>query len=336
MTILSVGIVGAGEITRRAHLPVLLNTPGVQVAWLYDNSAARASSLGQAFGVRSLHSMPAEQLPPCAIALLAIPVDVRAVYLRHFAAQGTAVFCEKPFSMSAVEHASALGDFAAYALACGFMRRFYRSTMLLRQIVTEGRFGPLRSIEISEGNRSKGSGIDDSFLDDPQLGASRGVLADLGSHGIDMALYVSGASAFRVNRCSKILDGAVDRKVVAAIELEGEDSTGRTSIDFRFAVSWLDRQSNRIRLDFDRLSVWSELAIDSRVYAGDPQRPRLALSLVAPTTGASTFNQAFYLEWREFLRGYRERRESAISARSALLTTSLVESLLVDRGDSCA
>jgi predicted dehydrogenase len=235
--------------------------------------------------------------------------------------------------MTAAEHIRVLGLFAPHTLVCGFMRRFFRNTMLLRRIVSQEIFGPLLQIDIGEGDRSKGSGVDASFLDDPRLGASRGVLADLGSHSIDLAIHLSGATAFDVQTCSRILDGSVDRKVSAAVKLNRE-SAQRPSVDLNYGVSWLDRQTNQIRLRFPHTCLWSELAVTGDVYIGDPATPRERITLTSAMPGATTYNQAFYLEWRDFLDNLRVRRESLISARSALLTTSLVESLLArDRGD---
>lgn len=334
MTPLSIGIVGAGEITRRAHLPVLVNMADVKIAWLYDHRPEPAQTLARAYGLTALHSVAPEALPACDIALLAIPVDVRGEYLRHFSQQGTAVFCEKPFAMTAADHRRMAEQFAPYALGCGFMRRFLRSTLLLRRVVAEGIFGPLLRIDISEGNRSKGSGADASFLDDPRLGASRGVLADLGSHTVDMALYVSGAAAFEVRSCARVMDGAVDRKVTAQVQLRGASSEASAPLDLNYGASWLDRQENRIRLTFARAAVWSDLSVAADVYVGNPLVPQESILLTSRAVGATTYNQAFYLEWRSFLDGFRAQRESLVSARSALLTTSLVEALLEGNGSS--
>lgn len=323
----SIGIVGAGEITRKAHLPVLLNIPRVRVAWLFDQRPERAVSLANAYGVPAVHSPAADQLPPCDVALLATPVEARADYLRHFAANGTAVFCEKPFALTAADHRRILADFAAHKLACGFMRRFYRSTMLLRRVVASQAFGPLLKIDVHEGNRSKGSGVDSSFLDDPTLGAARGVLMDLGSHSIDLALYISNAENFRVRACASVLDGSVDRQVTATVELNGA-APNRTPIAFNYGVSWLQRQTNRIHLQFERTAVWSELSAASVVYMGDPGQPADCLSLGSEVIGATTFNQAFYLEWCDFLDGLQAGRESEVAARRALLTTAVVDELL--------
>jgi predicted dehydrogenase len=326
MQTLSIGIVGAGAVTRKSHLPALMNTPNVAVTWIHDVRGEAAKALAGAYGVDAVSSASPAQLPACDVALLAIPVDARGEYLRHFAARGTAVLCEKPFAMNAADHAKVLADFAPHALGAGFMRRMFRYAMLLRRIVQHGMFGQLRRIEISEGSRSKGSGADASFLDDPRLGASRGVLTDLGSHSVDLALHVSGATGFDVQSCTRVMDGAVDRKVTAQLRLQGV-ATG--PVDLYYTISWLDPQDNKIQLTFDRATVWSSLAPSSEVYAGDPAHPRDAISLACGTAGATTYNQAFFLEWSHFLDGIRSRRESLVSAHSALLTTTLVEALLI-------
>ena len=104
MTPLAIGVVGAGEITRRSHLPVLVNLPDVRIAWIYDHLPERAQALAGAYGLPAIHSLAPHELPACDVALLAIPVGARCDYLQHFSRRGTAVLCEKPFAMSAAEH----------------------------------------------------------------------------------------------------------------------------------------------------------------------------------------------------------------------------------------
>jgi hypothetical protein len=105
-------------------------------------------------------------------------------------------------------------------------------------------------------------------------------------------------------------------------------STAGSSIDFDYCVSWLDRQPNLLQLNFDHTTLWSRLSPAATVFLGDPARPDRCISLSA-AGGASTYNQAFYLEWRSFLDGVLQGKESQVSARSAALTTALVEDLLL-------
>jgi hypothetical protein len=104
------------------------------------------------------------------------------------------------------------------------------------------------------------------------------------------------------------------------------------AIELNYGVSWLDRQENRIQLTFEHALVWSSLLPSADVFVGNARSPKTALRLMPQLPGATNYNQAFYLEWRDFLAGLRDRRESEISARRTILTTSLVEALLSKGG----
>jgi hypothetical protein len=60
---------------------------------------------------------------------------------------------------------------------------------------------------------------------------------------------------------------------------------------------------------------------------GAPSQLSEALVLVPAVRAAQTANQAFFLQWRSFLDGLSSKTESEISARSAFLTTLLIEDL---------
>jgi len=49
------------------------------------------------------------------------------------------------------------------------------------------------------------------------------------------------------------------------------------------------------------------------VWLGDPARPREALSLNTTAVAATTYNQAFFLEWQEFLDGVEHRGIAILS-----------------------
>jgi predicted dehydrogenase len=298
---------------------------GVQVAWIYDRSEARARQLATAYVVKALSPCAPADLPPTDVILLAIPVEARAAYLDALASGETAVLCEKPFATGSSEHLRINELYPVYRLGCGYMRRFYDSTRTLRHLIAEQWFGRLVRISIAEGNRSRGSGGDSSFLDSAQPSTSNGVLTDLGSHSIDLALHLTQGRDFRVRACELVLDGRVDRRASASVELTGVQ--GEAPVELEYCVSWLDPQPNRLELEFERAKVFCGIGPSSEVFVGDPRRPDQAFRIVAPVRGASTANHAFYLEWRNFLDSLAAREESLISARSALLTTALVEAL---------
>jgi predicted dehydrogenase len=327
VTAFSLGIIGAGEITRKLHLPVLLNMPGVEIAWLWDRRESQAAMVGRAYGVKWLSPAQSSSLPECDVALLAIPIEARSEYLEIFAQRNTAVLCEKPFAASRAQHQELIDAFPAHRLGAGYQRRFHQSTVLLRRVLQEGWFGPLRRINLAEGDRSRGSGVDHSFLDDGQGGATRGALFDLGTHGIDLIMHATSATGFEVLSSNVVFDGGIDRRVSARARLQGTNTAGGDAIDLDFCVSWLDRQSNILQLHFDRATVWCGLSPAAEVFIGDPSRPAQCVRL-SGGAGATTPNQAFYLEWQEFLRGVREQQPSTLNAGTSLLTTGLMEELL--------
>jgi predicted dehydrogenase len=252
-------------------------------------------------------------------------VEFRRPYLIDMAGRGVAVLCEKPFTMSSEEHRDILGRFPPHRLGCGYMRRFYQSTHTLRWIMDQGWFGPLRRLKYSEGARSRGSGAEGSFLDDTAHQRSRGVLMDLGSHGLDTILNLVRPLSVTIRESEVTLDGAIDRKVTATIELRTAGSGGPVCAEF--CVSWLDQQSNLIELHFRDAVVWCGIGPDNDVYVGEPGSKSRSARLTAPVAGARNPNQAFFLEWDAFLQGAISGQESAISAASALRTTELVESI---------
>jgi len=317
----SIGIVGAGDIVRKVHLPVLQNLTGVRIAWLYDRDAARCRAVAEAYQVPWTAANVPDELPECDVVLLAVPVPVRESYLRCFARRGTAVLCEKPFALSAAEHSRYLDWFPAHRLGCGYMRRYYQSTRIIAHLLERNWLGPLRSIHIGEGGRSRGSGGGQSFLDDPAFAAAGGVLMDLGTHTLDLALLFARSEIFAVEQCELTLDGIVDRHVKARARLS------QTRLELDYAVSWLDPQPNRIELRFGDVSVWSGVGPDARVFMGDDVLSPDAIELRLPVGGATTVNQAFALEWRDFLDGVAGGQESRVSARAALATTALAEQM---------
>ncbi|MGO9988399.1 MAG: Gfo/Idh/MocA family protein [Steroidobacteraceae bacterium] len=327
MKTFSVGVIGAGDIARKVHLPVLLNMPNVQVQWLFDSSVERTRAVAGAFGIHAVEPCASEDLPACDVALIAIPVGARASYYDAFAARGTAVLAEKPFAASSAEHKALTERFEPYQLACGYMRRFYASTQLLRELVRTQPFGRLVRMKISEGNRSTGSRVDRSYLDDSRQSAMGGVLSELGCHSLDLALYITGARAYEAQTCEFVFDARVDRKVSANITLTGSDYLPDSGLILEYCVSWLDRQSNTIVLDFEKTTIWTEIPPGGKVRMGAPTRPSSAIELTREARAATTANQAFFLQWRSFLEGVQANTESEVSARSALLGTALIEDL---------
>jgi predicted dehydrogenase len=318
----TVGVVGAGGIAESLHLPVLTSMPGVRVAWITDVNAESARRLGAAYGVPAVELPPsAGDLPDCDAVLLAIPLGVRRPYFGAFAARGTAVMAEKPFAVTRDEHEAVVKMFEPNRVACGYQRRTFDNTLLVRRMVEEGWFGGPRRMVLREGDRVKRTGADARHFDDVGL-AGGGVLISLGCHSIDWAVFVTGASEYEILEQDVVFDGDLDRKVTARIRLSG----GSGPVDVDYTVSWLDVQPNHTEMCFENaeisLGVGPGVPIEVRRPGGGT-----AARLVPREGGAENQNQACFLEWSAFLEGLDTGVASAVAASETLLTTAIMDDI---------
>jgi predicted dehydrogenase len=319
---LSVGIVGAGEIVSRIHLPVLRACEGIRLAYVADKNPETARLVAKSFGCQPMSvADQLEELPETDVVLLAVPVSARMPYHELFARRGTHVLSEKPL-------ASCLGDatricelYPEHALACGFQRRSYATANLARLLISQNWFGPLRSISVSEGALTTKTGADSRFYD--QAGSGGGVLMDLGCHSLDLALFISGAKEVAIAEQRFVFDDGVDREVEARMVLQ----TPSGSCELDYFVTWLRPVDNVIKLQFDNCVASFSCRPAQHIEVRGIQAEEDVAQLSAKHSGATTVYQAFYLEWMDFLEGVRNRQPSKFGARSALATVRAVEML---------
>ncbi len=323
---LSVGIVGAGEITSRIHLPVLTACDGIRIAYVADKKAQSARAVGESYKLTAI-TVPAniEDLPVSDVVLLAVPVSARAPYYELFARRKTAVLAEKPLAISGADAERICAMYSDYALACGFQRRSFATAVLARRAVAEKWFGTLRGVQVSEGSLTTKTGVDSHFYDQPSAGG--GVLMDLGCHSLDLAMYISGASAAIPVEHRFVFDDDIDREIEARLTLE----TPNGPCPLHYFVTWLRPAKNTIDLRFDNCTVSLSCRPGETLEIRSNIGGRLAALLAANGAGASTVYQAFYLEWTAFLDGVRTRQASKFSARSCLPTVRAVEALYAQR-----
>ena len=321
--VLSVGIVGSGEIVSRIHLPVLSACEGIRIAYVADKNPEAAQSVAGSYKVAPVAVADnLDELPQTDVVLLAVPVTARLPYYELFAKRGTSVLAEKPLAVEGSEAERVCGLYPEYALACGFQRRCYGSVVLARLLVAENWFGRLRSMSISEGALTTKTGADSRFYDDVVSGGG-GVLMDLGCHSLDTAIYITDATEAIPVEQHFVFDGGVDREIAAHLSLR----TGRGSCDLEYFVTWLQPAKNTIELRFENCIVELSCGPSREVKIHGAQNGHDMASLAMKRAGAATIYQAFYLEWMSFLDGVRSLQASKFNARSCLPTIRAVEAL---------
>lgn len=183
-----------------SYLRHLAAMPDVQLVGLHDPSAVvaarRASALGDPPIFTDYVRMLAETRPDFVIAL-GRHCDMPEI-AHHLLDHGVPFLMEKPMGIDAgqvqriADKAAAVGGFVAVPLS----QRYQPFVARARQLLGEGRFGPLSHLyfRLNRPSSARYPAWDSPWMLDPAL-AGGGCLRNLGAHGLDLFLLLTGEEA---------------------------------------------------------------------------------------------------------------------------------------------
>jgi predicted dehydrogenase len=331
---LKIGIVGAGMVTWGSHLPVLVNMPDVTVAWVCDRSLAAAVTAARTYSIPGAFA-ELRECPDVDVVLVATPVGSRRAVVPAVLARGWHAFCEKPFSLTLADHESYVRDARARGLQIGVgqVRRYAKPTASARTLIRRGVFGPIQRVLAAEGFHMRGTSRGTGWhMNDRAAGG--GVLGEFGSHLIDQVLFILGAASAdsaRVRSCSQRVHLGLElaSSLVADVATDG-GARVPCSID----VSLLDDLCSGIFIEFASATLRVGLGFEDTLSLVSKDGSQLAA--LTMSDGAASLVQAFYLEWKDFLRQCRTGTPSAIDAASVAATTALLAGALARAGERAA
>jgi predicted dehydrogenase len=216
-----VGIIGPGRIANMVHVPSLKLCPEMcDVVAVASRTEAKATAFAAQWGIPRVHADWRALLadPDIDAVVICPPSGSTAAVAKAAVATGKHVLCEKPLGLTYAEahevEMAAAGSARIHMVAFTF--RFVPALRYLKRLVTEGHFGEIRHWRLS---------FFTDFMLDPstpvawrnqRAQAGSGILADMGSHGIDFARYllgdiaaVSGASRLYVRERPSASGGAL-------------------------------------------------------------------------------------------------------------------------------
>jgi predicted dehydrogenase len=186
------GIIGVGVIGK-IHAKAHQAAGQTEIAAICDVDAGRLAEAGEAFGVEARFGDYKELLKTDveAVAVCVGNALHREVALAAIRA-GKHVFLEKPMALNATEAAeiAAAVDKADSIVQLGMVNRFQPPVEIIREWVESGRFGNIYHMRVVMVRRRSIPGLGGWFTTRAQSGG--GPLIDLGVHGLDMAMYLSG------------------------------------------------------------------------------------------------------------------------------------------------
>ena len=192
-SILKVGVVGAGSITRAAHLPHYAQIPDVKLVGICDTDGRRAQALAQEFHVpkvftdyRDLLREDLDALSICIPNVFHAPVALAAFK------RGLHVLCEKPMATTSAD-AQAMAQAARKAkriLMVAHQGRFRNESQTLKKFVDGGRLGDIFYARAGYLRRRGIPGPGSWFTTKALAGG--GALIDIGVHALDLVLWFMG------------------------------------------------------------------------------------------------------------------------------------------------
>jgi len=321
--IFTVGIVGAGDVVAKSHLPQLLALENVSVSWVTDIDSQLAKRVARNYNVKWL-SMPLclEDLPYTDVVLLATPYGAREPYFEVLRERNSAIYLEKPVARSVAEHKQLNALFPPSNFAVGFQRRSLGTVSLLKKMVLEEMFGRLIKVQFRHGG-SANVFSGKAFSTNSKL-AGGGVLIEHGIHGLDLALFISGAKSANSYQVKTVIEKGFD------VHAEGQIILNNSSGDyeFDFKVSWLSEVEEGLTFFFENAIAFMSLEIPEILLKSLNGKTLVSISntkTLYPTTGMQVGGEF----WRSFLMGINSGKKNYTSMESCLLTTEIIEKIFV-------
>lgn len=192
------GVLGAADVAIRRVVPAMQEATSVVVSAIASRDAGRAESVANALGIE--HALGSyEKLiahPAVDAVYVPLPNSLHAEWVIAAARGGKHVLCEKPLAMTADEGreiADAAADSGVLVMEA-FMYRLHPQWTRARQLVTEGRIGEVRSVQVWFGYHNDDP---DDIRNTPELGG--GAVRDVGCYGINAARMLFGGDPISVD-----------------------------------------------------------------------------------------------------------------------------------------
>lgn len=198
-TRVTVAVVGYGLAGRVFHAPLVAATPGLEVAAIVTTDAGRrAQAATDHPGARIVGDVAEVLRGPDPVGLVVVATANAAhVQVAHAAVEaGTAVVVDKPLAPTAAGARALVAAAAAAAVPLGVFhqRRWDADVLTLRALLDAGELGAVHRFE-SRFERWRPAVREGAWREDPDPAAGGGLLADLGSHLVDQALWLWGPAA---------------------------------------------------------------------------------------------------------------------------------------------
>lgn len=219
MTVLSIGLLGAGRIGK-VHAQAVERTQQTRLVAVADAIAGPAMEVAELYGaeVRSIEAIIGADDVDAVI--IATPTDTHADLIEQAARAGKAIFCEKPIDLDVerVRACLATVEETGAHLMVGFNRRFDPNFRTARDQIGQGAIGEVEMVTII--SRDPGP-PPVSYIE-----RSGGLFKDMTIHDFDMARFLLGEEPVSVSAVGSVL---VDPAIAEVADIDSAAVTLTTA-----------------------------------------------------------------------------------------------------------
>ena len=314
---IKVGVIGAGGISSGVHLPLLSCIDDVSIEFIADT--INPEILAKTYNTRAIKINDISSLPNCDIVLLAIPVGVKEKYIREFSKRNTYIFTEKPFAIDLETHKNFLK--LSNKISCNYMRIYYNSTRQIKNIISSGVFGPLKKVSITEGGiigktgRSK-----NSYQADPKLSGG-GMLMETSCHTFSQLAFLFNDISVREAKVT--WEDGFDVESNATFDIS--DNT-QFSIDY--TATMLKPIETNATFFFEHNKIQFNHLIPNSIFTISSSDSEKQFVIEQEEYFASTFAQAYYLKWKNFLNKISTDSVFDTELETSIMTTKMIADII--------
>ena len=317
MSKIKVGVIGAGGISSGVHLPLLSCINNVSIEFIADT--VNPEILAKTYNTRAIKINDISSLPNCDAVLLAIPVGVKEKYIREFSKRNTYIFTEKPFTVDLETHKNFLK--LSNKISCNYMRIYYNSTRQIKNIISSGIFGPIKKVSITEGGiigktgRSK-----NSYQADPKLSGG-GMLMETSCHTFSQLAFLFNDISVREAKVT--WEDGFDVESNATFDIS--DNT-QFSIDY--TATMLKPIENNATFFFEHNKIEFNHLIPNSIFTISSSDSEKQFIIEHEECFASTFAQAYYLKWKDFLNKISTDSVFDTELETSIMTTKMIADII--------
>ena len=314
---IKVGVIGAGGISSGVHLPLLSCIDNVSIEFIADT--INPEILAKTYNTRSIKINDISSLPNCDIVVLAIPVGVKEEYIREFSKRNTYIFTEKPFAIDLETHKNFLE--LSNKISCNYMRIYYNSTRQIKNIISSGVFGPLKKVSITEGGiigktgRSK-----NSYQADPKLSGG-GMLMETSCHTFSQLAFLFNNISVREAKTVWVDDFDVESNVIL-------DVCDNVPFSIDYTATMLKPIETSATFFFEHNKIQFDHREPNAIFTISSFDSEKQFIIEQEDHFASTFAQAYYLKWKDFLNQMSKGSVLDTEFETSIMTTKMITDIM--------